>query len=200
MSTTQKITDLLNREPLTVIELATRLGISRNSVHQHVTRLHAAGVLVLMPDRAPEGAGKPARQYRTAARNEDFHSEAYKPVLASLIQTISTDLTAKQRVNVLENTGRALAQAAGLEAKGNLKTDIQKSVDAVNSLGAMAELEQEGNNFRITCFSCPVASLVHSEPMTCRMVAAFFSEASGKQVTVDCRKDETVVCGFNFED
>lgn len=153
-----------------------------------------------MAKRAPFSAGKPAYQYRTAPKKEDIHSQAYKPVLDSLMQTLSKDLPAKKRTSVLENAGRSMAKAAGLQPNGNLKANIQKSVDTVNSLGAMAELRQEGKNFYISCHSCPVATLVHSEPITCRMVAAFFSEASGKKVSVQCRKDETVVCGFSFED
>ncbi|MFK8080898.1 MAG: helix-turn-helix transcriptional regulator [Granulosicoccus sp.] len=199
METTKLITDLLNREALTVNELAKRLGISRNSVHLQVSKLEAAGTVLKMPQRLPTGAGKPAHQYRTAAQKEDVHSEAYKPVLAMLIQTMSTDLSEKSRLKLFEKTGRSLARASGLGARGDVESDIQNSVDAVNALGAMAEVSVADQGHLVRCYSCPVATLVHSEPDTCKLVAAFFAEATGKNVTVNCRKNETVVCCFSIE-
>jgi len=60
----------------------------------------------------------------------------------------------------------------------------------------MADLRWEDDCGVISCHSCPVAAMVHEEPLTCDMVAAFFSEASGLRVQVDCRRNGAVVCGF----
>ena len=199
MSNTSKITNLLNQQALTINELALELGISRNSVHQQVTRLEAAGTIVKLQQRPADGAGKPAYQYKIAAGKEDIHSEAFKPVLNALIQSISEDLPEKSRLHLLEKAGRTLARESGLQPTSTLETDIQKSVEAVNALGAMAEVKSDSDHYNISCFSCPVATLVHKEPMTCKLVAAFFSEACGKSVTVRCRRSDTVVCGFSIE-
>ncbi|MFK7995818.1 MAG: helix-turn-helix transcriptional regulator [Granulosicoccus sp.] len=198
MGTTNKITDLLNRSPLTIQELATELGISKNSAHVQVRKLEAAGVIVKHEQRHPNGAGKPAYQYKTSAGHEDVHSTAYKPVLDVLMQTISTDFPEKGRLQLLEKTGRSLAKASGLQPGPNLTVSIQQSVDTVNSLGATAELTKKGKNHYVVCHSCPVATLVHKEPLTCHMVASFFAEASGREVSVQCKKNGTVVCGFKF--
>ncbi|OED36422.1 hypothetical protein AB833_27820 [Chromatiales bacterium (ex Bugula neritina AB1)] len=199
MDTTNKITDLLNRSALTVQELAAELGISRNSTHLQVRKLEAAGIIERTEQRLSSNAGKPAYQYKTVAGNEDVHSSAYKPVLDMLIQTISKDLPERERISLLEKTGRSLAKASGLQPVADITTNIQRSVDVVNSLGAMAELTTKGTRNTVSCHSCPVATLVHHEPLTCRLVAAFFAEASGREVTVQCKKNGTVVCGFNFK-
>jgi len=198
MSTSSKITDLLNKVPLTIKEVATELGISRNSAHLQIRKLEAAGIVEKQEVRMSKAAGKPAYQYRTTAGNEDVHSVAYKPIMDMLIQTISTDLPESKRRKLLENTGRSLARANGLQASSNTTADIEKAVDTVNSLGATAEVSSVGKTNYVKCHSCPVATIVHREPLTCQMVAAFFSEASGKKVTVECKKDGTVVCGFKF--
>jgi len=196
MNTEQKITNLLNKEPMTINELAQILAISRNSVHQQVSRLEASGTVKKVEKRAAVQAGKPAYQYRTVGGNEDKYSNAYKPLMAALIEVVSTDISESQRVSLFENTGRHLAQSAGLQPTNEFKTDLQKSVDSVNALGAMAEVECAENGASITCYSCPVGTLVHKEPLTCQLVAAFFSEAVGRKVAVRCQRDETVVCGF----
>lgn len=196
MTTPNRIINLLNRDPRTISELAVELSISRNSVHQQVSKLEAAGILEKMPPPQIMGVGKPANQYRTAARKEDSFSTAYKPVLDVMMQTLSEELPAKNRLRVFEKTGRMLARSAGLQPSNDLELDIEKSLDAVNSLGAMAELSCENEERYIRCYSCPVATLVHTEPMTCQMVAAFFSEAVGRRVNVHCSRKNTVICGF----
>lgn len=198
MRTTNKITNLLNKDALTIQELATELGISRNSAHLQIRKLEAAGVVEKQEQRMSSSAGKPAYQYKTTAGGEDVHSSAYKPVLDILMQTISADLPQGKRLKLLENTGRTLARANGLTPSDNVNADIRKSIDAVNSLGAMAELTTIGKTNYISCHSCPLATLVHHEPLTCCLVAAFFSEASGRKVSVQCKKNGTVVCGFKF--
>lgn len=199
MSTSHKIVNLLNRKEMTVSELANALGISRNSAHLQVSKLEAAGIVKKFHHEQPSSAGKPAYFYRTIAGNEDSFSSAYKPILNSLIQTISTDIPEAERIALLENAGRSLARASGLTPSQNLTLDIQQSIDTVNMLGAMAEVTMHENQPGVSCHSCPVATLVHSDPLVCRLVAAFFSEATNKQVSVKCRHQETVVCGFSFE-
>jgi len=143
-------------------------------------------------------AGKPAFRYRTAAGGEDVHSSAYKPVLDSLVRTIGACLPEDERLSLFEHAGRSLAKANNLHPGDNVMDAIQKSVDAVNALGATAEMTTKGRNIFVSCHSCPVATMVHHEPMTCQLVAAFFSEASGKKVSVECKRNATVVCGFKF--
>jgi len=198
MGTTNKITDLLNRQPLTIPELAAELGISRNSAHLQVRKLEAAGVVEKLELQMTNSVGKPAYQYRTAAGGEDVHSSAYKPVLDSLVKTIHASFPQDERLSLFEKAGRALAKQSNLHPGDDVEEAIQKSVDVVNELGAMAEMTTIGTNIFVRCHSCPVATMVHHEPITCQMVAAFFSEASGTTVSVECKRNATVVCGFKF--
>ncbi|MGH1365978.1 MAG: helix-turn-helix transcriptional regulator [Calditrichia bacterium] len=198
MNTSQKIINLLNRKERTVSELAKELGISRNSVHLQVSKLEATGIVKKFQAEHQSGAGKPARCYRVAGGKEDSFSSAHKPVLNGLIQTIA-ELPEQQRLKILENAGRSMAKQAGLAPTGNLVADTQKAVEAVNKLDAMAELSQKDKQPYISCHSCPVATLVHTDPLVCKLVAAFFAEATGQPVNVQCQHEETVVCGFLVE-
>ena len=102
MSTSQKLIKLLNQKDRTVSELASELGISRNSAHVQVSKLEAAGTIEkYRPDRQV-GAGKPAFYYRVIAEKEDAFSTAYKPILSGLIQAIGLDASAEERLDLLE--------------------------------------------------------------------------------------------------
>lgn len=183
---------------MTIQELSEQLGISRNSTHVQVRKLEAAGIIEKQELRMSNAAGKPAYEYRTSPGSEDVHSTAYKTVLDALTRTLGEELSESKRLELLEKTGRSLARSSGLEPGDDVVADIQRAVDAVNSLGAMAKLETNGEEKHISCYSCPVATMVHHEPLTCKMVAAMFSEASGRKVSVTCKKNETVVCGFEI--
>lgn len=196
MNTNHRILNLLNRKPLSVTEVADMLSISRNSAHQQVIRLEAAGWIEKMPLTRKQSVGKPANLYRLIKGNEDSFSSAYKPLMDVMMQTLTSELPDSNRQDLLEKTGRAMARGAGLVPKGNLEEDLAQALEAVNSLGAMAELSCRGTENVIRCFSCPVSTLVHAEPMTCQMIAAFFSEATGGHVAVECQQEEKIVCGF----
>ena len=175
MTTSNRIINLLNRDSMTVAELATELGITRNSVHLQITRLEAAGLLERLQQRRSNNAGKPAYEYRTVAGSEDTYSSAYKSVLESLMQVLAVELPIERRQLLLQQAGQLLARNAGLQPAGNIDTDLKHAVDAVNSLGAMAEITDNDNHLIVTSYSCPVATSVRSEPETCSLVAAFFS-------------------------
>ena len=196
MTTSNRITNLLNRRSMTVAELATELGITRNSVHLQITRLEAAGLLERVQQRRSNNAGKPAYEYRAVAGSEDAYSSAYKSILESLMQVLAVELPIERRQLLLQQAGQLLARNAGLQPVGNIETDLRQAVDAVNSLGAMAEIADNKTCLTVTSYSCPVATSVRSEPETCSLVAAFFSEATGKAVVSKCWHECRLVCQF----
>ena len=199
METASKILSLLNDNPSTITELSEELGISRNSVHQQLSKLEAAGAIRKSLKTGNTGAGKPAGEYRLQGGHEDRYSLAHKSVLDAMVQTIGEQLTRKQRQALLRGTGYKLARSSDLKPSDDVIRDIDAAVAAVNELGAMAKLTHKNNVSQITCFNCPVGTIVHSDPMTCQMVAAFFSGACGRHVSVNCKRQDTVVCGFTID-
>lgn len=219
MDTARKITDLLNRKAATVSELATALGISRNSAHLQVTKLEASGFIEKFRPELKGGVGKPAYHYRLMPGGEDAFSSAYKAILTGMIDVLSAELPETTRVNILAHTGKLLAKTAGLIPTGNRDADTRRALDVVNEMGALAEMHTEdydsedddsehdnsenddskADRIAVNCHSCPVASLVHKDPKVCNLVAAFFAEATGAQATVQCRHGRTVICGFAIQ-
>lgn len=197
-TTAQRILDLLNREPLSVGRLAEQLGISRNSTYVQVSRLEAAGALEKTTIEPTGRAGKPAVGYRTVPSHEDTFSNAYKPVLAALLDTLGDRLSVPERRELLDQAGRHLAGSAGLEPSGDFDEDLRRALEAVNGLGALAEVVGPSDGPRVRCHSCPLATAVHQDPSMCTLVAGYFSAATRRPVTVQCRHDDTVVCGFAF--
>ncbi|MEM8489054.1 MAG: hypothetical protein AAF564_26140 [Bacteroidota bacterium] len=199
MDTARKITNLLNRKAATVTELAVALGISRNSAHLQVTKLETAGFIEKFLAENKSGVGKPAHHYRVKPGSEDAFSSAYKTIMVGMIEILGTELPETLRVNILEHTGKLLAKTAGLTPTGDVDADTQRAVEVVNSMGAIAEMQNQDDSVAINCHSCPVASLVHKDPLVCNLVAAYFAEATGNQATVQCQHGRTVICGFAVE-
>lgn len=197
MNTRGRILNLLNRQPCTVQELAATLGISRNSTHLQISRLEAGGLVVKGEQRrVASGAGKPAFEYRLAQGAEDAYSAAHKPVLDALLQTIATQLPAAGSKALLRGAGQQMAVDANLQASGTPEADLQKALTVVNSLGAMAEISRFDSNLCVTSHSCPIASMVHSQPDSCELVAQFFAHATGRPVQSKCQRKAGLICRF----
>ena len=199
MNTASLILNLLNRRASTVNELAAELGISRNSTHLQVVRLEAEGRVVKGARRSAHGAGKPAQEYCIADGAEDSFSAAHKPVLAALLNAMTRQLSRDRRVALLQAAGAQMAADANLQPSGVAERDLQRAVDVVNSLGAMAELQASDAALSVVSHSCPIGSIVHRQPDSCALVAEFFSQATGRQVVSRCRRDSSLVCRFTLE-
>ncbi|MCW8884565.1 MAG: ArsR family transcriptional regulator [Motiliproteus sp.] len=199
MATSKKILNLLNRQPMTVSELSEILSITRNSTHLQLTRLEAAGQIRRKAQRRSESAGKPAYEYELIEGNEDVNSQAYKPLNDSLLETLAGELPDQERRKLLRKAGRLMAQKAGLKPQGDVIQDLTKAVDVVNELGAMAEISSNDSNYLVTSYSCPVATSVRCDSETCSLVAAFFSEATDRNVISTCQRQKRLVCQFELE-
>ena len=199
MNTRSLILNLLNRRARTINELATELQISRNSTHLQVTRLEAEGRVVKGERRSGQGVGKPAYEYQLAAGAEDSFSGAHKPVLDALLSVISSELPRDNRVSLLRKAGAQMAIDAGLTPVGKPEQDLQNAVGVVNSLGAMAELNRSDTALSVISHSCPIASMVHSQPESCELVAQLFTQATGRTVVSRCKRDPSLICQFTLD-
>jgi len=167
----------------------------RNSTHVHVSKMESDG-LVTGQLRAENVAGKPAKVYSVTPGAEDTYSRAHRPVLDALLSTITDELPPKVKINLLKKTGHVIAKSANLAPTGKTDIDLKKAVTVVNELGARAEITVDKNQLCVSSYSCPIGSAVHTQPDSCKLVESFFSCATGKKVTSQCRLDDTVVCRF----
>lgn len=199
LSTKTDILDVLRREALTVLQLCQRLGVTRNAVIVQLRQLEAEGLVRRARRQERGGVGKPAAVFEAAPGSEDVASSAYQVLMPALLGTLRERLGPDALGDLLEQSGRRLARDAGLSGPADAETGLRAAMAAADRLGATTELVRQPDGFLVRNYSCPVANAVRAEPCVCRLMAAFFAEATGLPAREQCLRDGRLVCQYLVE-
>ncbi|MGD9670931.1 MAG: helix-turn-helix transcriptional regulator [Hyphomicrobiaceae bacterium] len=196
-STRRQILDLISRRPQTVAELGGQLDVTRNAIVVQLQQLEADGLVRRGKRQRTGGAGKPGYDYEIVPGTEDRLSLAYRPLLEQLVAVLGRRLSAGTVAEILEEAGRELARSAGLSRFEDPRARIKQAVATVNSLGACAEIVDDGTGAVVVeNRRCPFASAVRREACVCVAAAAFFREATGLPFEQKCLHGDTLTCRY----
>ncbi|KAF1007798.1 MAG: hypothetical protein GAK32_02225 [Pseudomonas fluorescens] len=196
MSTKSDILSLLQRDPLTVVQLCESLAITRNAVIVQLKQLEAEGLVRRSKIRPPNTVGKPPVVFEAAPGSEDVTSTAYQVLLTHLLAVLKDRYPAHELGEVLEQTSRHLAQSAGLGHPKDFDSGLRAAMNAADSLGASTEAVVQDGGVMVRNFTCPVGSVVREEQCVCRVMAAFFSEATGCPASEQCLREDRLICQY----
>jgi predicted ArsR family transcriptional regulator len=196
VTTKNKILSLLQREPLTVVQLRERLGVTRNAIDVQIKQLEAEGLVRRSKLRQHGALGKPAVLYEASPGSEDVGSSAYRAFLLSLLKVLAERQEPLSLADTLDRTGRQLARDAGLSHPGSFESGLRAAMAAADALGASTEAIVRPDGVLVRNYSCPVGTVVREEACVCRALAAFFSEATGRPVTEQCLRDGRLICQY----
>ena len=102
-----RIVSLLQRGPLTVDDIASKLELSASGVRAQITAMERDGV-VRRVGRRP-GTTRPSRIFELTPEVEQLLSRAYIPLLTQLVDVFANGLPARQVDALLREAGRKLA-------------------------------------------------------------------------------------------
>ncbi|MBC7791756.1 MAG: ArsR family transcriptional regulator, partial [Anaerolineae bacterium] len=188
-----QIIRLLRRSSMTVSELATELGLTKNAVRPHLTSLERDGLVELHAVR--RGVGKPAQSYRITPGADALLPKAYAQVLGLMLSVLSERMPHADVEELLREVG--LRVAAGLRVSdGDLRSRLQTAVEVLEALGGDAQLEEDQNAIVIRGYSCPLAAIIPQHPETCQFAVALLSEVVGIPMRELCDKGSRPRCCF----
>ena len=199
VSTKSDILQLLQREPLTVVQLCEHLAVTRNAVIVQLKQLESESLVRRSKIRPPNTVGKPPVVFEAAPGSEDVTSTAYQVLLTQLLATLKDRYNADELGEVLEQTGRQLAQRAGLANPATFDSGLRSAMAAADALGASTEAVAQEGGVMVRNFTCPVGSVVREEQCVCRAMAAFFSEATGMPASEQCLREDRLICQYFIE-
>lgn len=177
----------------TVEDLARPLELTPNGVRAHLAALEREG-LVQVEGRRP-GVRKPALVYGLTARARELLSRAYFPLLQQLLATLKDRLSPAERVAVLREAGRRLAESAP-RVSGSRKDRIAVAGQVMEELGGSVQIESRGRATAIVGKACPLAELVRENPEVCRAVEALVAEVTGLPAKEECDRGPHPRCSF----
>src|SRR5437667_5695481 len=173
VSTRGKIIRLLRRSSRTVEELAQALDLTDNAVRAQLALLERDGLIQQRGSR--RGSSKPAYVYGLTPAAEELFPKAYGPVLRQFLEVLHERLTAEEVEALMRATGHRLA-AMWSVPPGEVRTRLERAVEALNELGGLAELERHNGTYVIQGYSCPLAAVVPGHPEVCRLAASLLTE------------------------
>ena len=192
-----RIIELLRRSPLSVNEIADRLGTTHNAVRPHLAALGRAG-LVQEAGTRRTGSNRPAVLYELAPRAEAALSRAYIPFIAHLLRVLGERMSEAELHALMHRVGRNLASEWP-----RLRGDFRQRVDAaqvlLSELGARTELEESADGVVIRGYGCLLAEAVHGRPEVCRAVESLLGELVEAPVEECCERGERPRCCFRID-
>lgn len=183
-TTRNRIVALLRRGQRTVEELAAALGLTDNAVRAHLAALEREKVVQQAGVRRGGAVGKPAALYEIAPDSSAVFSTAYAPVLGALLAELAARMTPKEVGSLLRRTGKRLARS--LPARGTFDERVRATAAFLTSMGADAELVQNGAAYEIRGHGCVLSAAVAECPATCAILEQLLRDVSGGQVKECC--------------
>jgi predicted ArsR family transcriptional regulator len=189
---------LLRRGARTVDDLASALGLTNNAIRNHLSTLERDGIIRAEGVRRSPGAGKPAIVYELHPDAEPMFSNAYVPVLRTLVDVLVAQLPPSQADAMLRSVGRQLAADSGGQASGDLAHRVTAAAAILTSLGGDVEIIETDGELRIRGCACPLAATVADHPEVCHAVEALVADVVGAPVLSTCDHGARPRCCFEI--
>lgn len=198
-TTRGQMVSLLRRSARTVDDLASAMGLTNNAIRNHLSTLERDGIIRQEGVRRSPGAGKPAVVYELHPDAEPFFSNAYAPVLRTLVDVLVTQLPPQQADELLRSVGHRLAAGAGGKASGDLSARVTAAAAILTSLGGDVEVIEKDGELRIRGCACPLAATVADHPEVCHAVETLVSDVVGAPVVSTCDHGARPRCCFEIQ-
>lgn len=197
-TTRGQVVGLLRHTDMTIDELAGALGLTENAIRNHVSALERDGLVRTNGVRRGAGAGKPAVVYELHPNTGTLLSRAYPPVLGTLLEVLSDQLSVEQSEFVLREVGRRLAKSVGGRANGSVDVRVQSAAEVLNALGGDTLVKAGDNPGEqvIQGAGCPVSAIVCQRPDFCCAVETLVAEVSGMPTRSCCAHGDKPSCCF----
>jgi len=192
-----RIVSLLQRGPLTVDEMASKLELRASGVRALVTAMERDGVVRRGGRRA--GTTRPSQIFELTPEVEQLLSRAYIPLLTRLVDLFAEMLPVRQVDRLLRRVGEKLARdLSPVPPSGSLRARVAAASGVLNEqLGAVTHVVENGK-YVIRGAACPLSALTGKHPAVCRAMERLVAELTGASVHECCERDERPRCCFEI--
>jgi predicted ArsR family transcriptional regulator len=196
-TTRGRVLDLLRRQAMTTDDLAHALGLTDNAIRAHLATLERDGLVHPVGERREGRAGKPATIYEIVPEAEPLFSQAYLPLLTTLLSALGERLSRQELDSLLSDVGARLA-ATLRHPSGDLRQRVQAASRLLNQLGGLSEVEEidAGARYLIHSRGCPVGAAVKERPEVCVTMVTFMSKLTEADVRSCCERNGRPSCCF----
>lgn len=198
--TRQRIITLLKMDaPLTVSELAGRLGITEMAVRRHLNLLERDSLIQSRLER--RRMGRPTHHYFLSKQSESLFPKGYEGLTLGLLGDLET-LDGTEKVELLfERRKKRLSDQyqARFEGKG-FGERVQTLAGLQDELGYMVRMEQlEEESYLLTQHHCPLSEVASRYPQLCDCEQGWFEKMLDAEVgRTECKSSGGWKCSYRI--
>ena len=193
-----RIVSLLQRGPLTVDDMASKLELSASGVRAQITAMERDGVVRRRGSRA--GTTRPSRVFELTPEVEQLLSQAYIPLLTQLVDVFAETLPERQVEGCCgrwEKDSRVNYPPGGRPDRCARASSASEVLN--EQLGAVTRVEENGR-YVIRGEGCPLSALTGKHPAVCRAMESLVKELVGASVHECCERAQRPRCCFEIKD
>lgn len=191
---------LRHKDGLTVDELGTRLGVTRNAVRQHLAALTSEGLVVAGASKAT--GGRPTRLYVLSDKGRGLFPRQYSWLAQLMLESVrqeAGDGGLRQRLVALGN--QVGAQLRGQHPALRTRQDkVLKLAELMEQIGYSTAGTTVLDPTVISADNCVFHDLALKDPEVCHFDLALLASFTGSRVEhQECMARGGHVCRFKFK-
>ena len=190
-----RVFDCIRHQCNTIEDIAQTLGITDNAVRAHVAALEEGGMIRRVGVAHRGTAGQPPAIYELTETAEESQSRAYAPVLAACMEEIGQRLPPQELRTIMQGVGHRLASTIPRNT-GSLEQRIYHAAAVLEGVGGAIVTTSVADGTMITGHSCPLATAVAREPITCSAIQTLLADLTGVDVVEQCDHTDRPRCRF----
>jgi predicted ArsR family transcriptional regulator len=183
--TTNKILMLLKmRGPLTALEIAYELKITKEGVRQQLLKLVEDGYI--HPQEESKGVGRPQKMFSLTPNGNSKFPDTHAELTLKLINIINTlgENTLQTVIDVYEETGKKKYHEE-IDTIDNLEQKIKKLVEIRTREGYMAEYSKNDEGYLLVENHCPICAAATICQGFCASELNTFKSVLGKEIIIN---------------
>ncbi len=172
----QILFELKTRGPAKTRDLASRVGISRQAIRDHLEKLASQGLTEHAT--APAGVGRPRKTWSLTAKGHARFPDTHAQMTVELIEAIRREFGEPGLLRLIERReqGMAAQYEAALCGGGSLEDRVARLAELRSAEGYMAEVSRrEDGSFVLAENHCPVCAAAAACQGFCRSELALFA-------------------------
>lgn len=169
-STRKQILLMIKTEgPLTVGEMAERLGVTEMAVRRHINTLERDGLIQARLLR--QAMGRPTSQYYLTEKSDDYFPKSYSNFTLELLEDLEKDFGSELINQIFHNREERYAKAhrAELANKKELREKVRLLAEIQEKKGYMVKLEElPDGSFELIEYNCPISQVANQYIQACQ--------------------------------
>jgi len=199
-STRKQILLMLKTEgPLTVSEMAEKLGVTEMAVRRHIHHLERDGYI--QPRLLRQAMGRPTSQYFLTEKAEDVFPKSYSSFTLDLLQDLEQSYGPEIIDQLFQNREKRLTQFHQEDFEGKtLEEKVKKLAEIQDQKGYMVEWEKlPDGGYRLVEYNCPISQVANRYQQACQCETNWFQKLLGETVEqLECKAKGGQNCVYHI--